>query len=85
MLPSIVLGLFCGLRTEELKRLDWKNVHLDGEKPYVSIGSEIAKKRRKRNVRLIERYSPAESSITSMRRSILNRANSAFDVGRLRA
>ncbi len=54
MLPSIVLGLFCGLRTEELKRLDWRNVHLDGEKPYVSIGSEIAKKRRKRNVEIPE-------------------------------
>lgn len=54
MLPAIVLGMFCGLRTEELKRLDWKNVHLDDAKPYVSIGHEIAKKRRKRNVEIPE-------------------------------
>lgn len=54
MLPAIVLGLFCGLRTEELKRLGWQHIHLDEEKPYVSIGSEIAKKRRKRNVEIPE-------------------------------
>ncbi len=54
MLPAIILGLFCGLRTEELKRLDWQNIHLEGNKPYVSLGSEITKKRRKRNVEIPE-------------------------------
>jgi integrase len=50
LLPVITLGLFCGLRTEEIKRLDWKDVHLDEDEPFVSISPEIAKKRRIRNV-----------------------------------
>jgi len=53
LLPSVILGLFCGLRTEEIKRLDWQYVKFtppDGETPYVEIPSEIAKKRRLRIV-----------------------------------
>jgi integrase len=52
MLPFLVLGFFCGLRTEELKRLDWKDVRLSEKKPYVTVGGEIAKKRRIRNVEI---------------------------------
>ncbi len=47
---AVVLGLFCGIRTEELKRLHWDAVRLHESEPYVSIGAEIAKKRRIRNV-----------------------------------
>lgn len=50
MLSVLTLGLFCGLRTEEIKRLDWKDVHLEDDSPFVSVGAEIAKKRRIRNV-----------------------------------
>ena len=52
LLPAITLGLFCGLRTEEIKRLDWKDIHLGEEEPFVTVGSDIAKKRRIRNVDL---------------------------------
>ena len=48
----VVLGLFGGIRTEELKRLEWAAVRLDEKDPFVVIGPEIAKKRRIRNVPL---------------------------------
>jgi len=51
---AVVLGLFGGIRTEELKRLLWDAVRLDEEHPFVVIGPEIAKKRRIRNVPLPE-------------------------------
>lgn len=47
---AVTLGLFCGIRTEELKRLRWEAVRLDEAEPFVVIGAEIAKKRRIRNV-----------------------------------
>tara|TARA_B110001469_G_scaffold107360_1_gene107544 strand:+ start:144 stop:1412 length:1269 start_codon:yes stop_codon:yes gene_type:complete len=50
LLAATTLGLFCGIRTEELKRLKWQDVKLD--ESLVTIGSEIAKKRRIRNVPL---------------------------------
>lgn len=49
---AVVLGLFGGIRTEELKRLTWDAVRSDEEHPFVVIGPEIAKKRRIRNVPL---------------------------------
>lgn len=51
---AVVLGLFGGIRTEELKRLAWDAVRLNEEHPFVVIGPEIAKKRRIRNVTLPE-------------------------------
>jgi len=50
LLGPIILGLFCGVRIEELKRLDWSNVRDIDERPFVSITAEMAKKRRIRNV-----------------------------------
>jgi hypothetical protein len=47
---AVTLGLFCGIRTEELKRLRWDAVRLNEEEPFVVIGPDIAKKRRIRNV-----------------------------------
>lgn len=47
---AVVLGLFCGVRTEELKRLTWDAVRLDEAEPFIVIGPEIAKKRRIRNI-----------------------------------
>lgn len=52
LLPAVTLGLFCGIRTEEIKRLVWEDVHLDEKEPFVNIGPHIAKKRRIRNVEL---------------------------------
>ena len=48
LLGAVTLGLFCGIRTEELKKLDWKDVHID--EGFVTIGKDIAKKRSIRNV-----------------------------------
>ena len=50
LLGAVILGLFCGIRVEELKRLDWANVKDGEECPIVTISHEIAKKRRIRNV-----------------------------------
>ena len=51
---AVVLGLFGGIRTEEIKRLSWGAVRLGEKDPFVVIGPEIAKKRRIRNVPLPE-------------------------------
>lgn len=48
LLGVVTLGLFCGLRTEELIRLDWSAVRLDER--FVTVSAAIAKKRRIRNV-----------------------------------
>jgi len=50
LLGAVVLGLFCGLRTEEIKRLDWESVRMGEGLPVVTIGAAIAKKRRIRHV-----------------------------------
>lgn len=47
-LAIVSLGLFCGIRTEELSKLDWEKVSLEGGT--VTIDSSIAKKRRIRHV-----------------------------------
>jgi integrase/recombinase XerD len=44
LMPSVVLALFCGLRSEELARLKWDDVNLKSRK--VSISPEIGKNRR---------------------------------------
>lgn len=49
---SVALALYCGIRTEELKRLQWTAVRLDDPKPFVVIDRSIAKKRRIRNVEI---------------------------------
>ena len=52
LLGAVTLGLFCGLRTEELKRLDWEHVKIDEASPVVTIGAKIAKKRRIRHIEI---------------------------------
>lgn len=54
LLPAVTLGLFCGIRTEELKRLDWRDVKLEETQPVVTISGAIAKKRRIRHVEIPE-------------------------------
>lgn len=51
LLGSTILRLFCGVRTTEVCRLDWSEVHWLEERPFVHIPLGKAKKRR---VRLIE-------------------------------
>jgi integrase len=54
LLGAVVLGLFCGIRIEELKRLDWANVRDHEDRPFVTISAEMAKKRRIRNIDIPE-------------------------------
>ena len=38
LLPYVTLGIWCGLRpTAEIQRLDWRDIHLDDDKPAVYI------------------------------------------------
>jgi integrase len=39
--PALVIGLFCGLRTAELCRIQWRHVNL--EAGHVEVGADIAK------------------------------------------
>ena len=50
LLGAITLGLFCGIRVEELKRLDWGNVRDSEDPPIVTLSSSMTKKRRVRHV-----------------------------------
>jgi integrase len=54
IMPLIVLGFFCGLRTAELLQLDWEDVKRSEEMPFVSVRSANAKSRSRRNVELNE-------------------------------
>lgn len=51
LLASLVLRLFCGLRTAEVCRLDWAEVRWADAKPFVHIPAGKAKKRR---IRLVD-------------------------------
>lgn len=37
LLPYVALGLFAGLRPSEIARLDWNQIHLDGETSVVAV------------------------------------------------
>jgi integrase len=52
LLGAVTLALFCGLRTEEIKRLEWEYVRLSESPAVVTIGAKIAKKRRIRHVEI---------------------------------
>jgi integrase len=46
LIAPLVLGAFCGLRTEEIKKLDWSEVHL--ERGHIEIRAGKAKTRVRR-------------------------------------
>lgn len=48
LVPTIAIGLFAGLRIEEMKKLDWRNV--DFEHRVIDIDESVAKTRQQRNV-----------------------------------
>lgn len=52
LLPYTVLGLFAGLRTAELRRLEWSAVRLSEKS--VIVGAAVAKKRSRRVVEINE-------------------------------
>jgi integrase len=51
LLPSLVLRLFCGLRTAEVCRVEWQEVRWTEPRPFVHIPASKAKKRR---IRLVD-------------------------------
>jgi integrase len=51
LLATVVLGLFAGIRTSEITKLDWSAVDLD--EGIITIGPQIAKKRRLRVLELM--------------------------------
>jgi integrase len=50
MLPFLALGLFCGIRPEEIQRLTWANVDL--KRSFVEVGATASKTRERRIVTL---------------------------------
>jgi site-specific recombinase XerD len=62
MLPFVVLGLFCGLRREELLRLDWKCVNL--QEHFVEVTAAASKTRQRRIVRLTHSLPNGERGVT---------------------
>ena len=52
MLPYVVLGLFCGIRPTELRRLSWDDVDLAGGT--VTISGKVAKMRGRRIVSIAD-------------------------------
>jgi integrase len=52
MLATLVLRLFCGVRSKEVSLLDWSEVHWLDPKPYVHISAGKAKKRRIRHIEI---------------------------------
>ena len=43
MIPWLALGLFCGIRPEEIRRLTWENVKID--RGFVEISGDASKVR----------------------------------------
>jgi integrase len=54
LLATLVLRLFCGLRTGEVSKLDWSEVHWLDPKPFVHIAAGKAKKRNIRHITIPE-------------------------------
>ncbi len=50
LLPYVVLSLFCGVRAEELRKLQWPDLNL--KRKQITIPARVAKKRRLRNIPL---------------------------------
>jgi len=52
MTEYVVIGLFCGLRREELERLQWDAVKLSEH--VITVGADVAKLRRQRHVMITD-------------------------------
>lgn len=80
VVPSIVLGLFCGLRTVEVQRLDWSNVDLRRRQVY--LPSDITKTGQARWVTIsdnaVEWLRPYDQSEGSIRPAEGEEGYSAF-------
>lgn len=50
LVPVLAIGAFAGLRSEEIKRLDWSNIYFTEK--FIEVGAEIAKNRTRRVVQI---------------------------------
>lgn len=50
VLPFIAIGMFAGLRTSERDFLDWNDIHLTEQEPYIDLSAKISKTGRRRLV-----------------------------------
>jgi integrase len=50
--PAIAIGLFAGLRTAEIKKLDWRNIHFEQRR--IDVDARIAKRRQQRDVEMCD-------------------------------
>jgi integrase len=50
--PCMAISAFAGIRSQEIERLDWSDIHIHGaeSKPYIEVGKEKAKTRTRRLV-----------------------------------
>ena len=48
LVPALTIAAFAGLRSEEIRRLEWRHVHFDEK--HIEVGAEIAKNRVRRIV-----------------------------------
>jgi integrase len=48
--PALAIGAFAGVRTAEIRRLDWSDVKMDNGEPRIEIGRDKAKTRARRSV-----------------------------------
>jgi integrase len=51
LLPYVTIGAFAGLRRAEIERLDWKDVHFDGEQ-LIEVTAQKSKTARRRFVKI---------------------------------
>jgi integrase len=51
LLPYVAIGAFAGLRRAEIERLDWKDVHFDGEQ-LIEVTAQKSKTARRRFVKI---------------------------------
>ena len=70
LLDSIVLCLFCGIRTEEVKKLKWEDISF--EKRLITISSEIAKKR---SIRYVDIPNNALTWLKPLKKGFIVRSN----------
>jgi integrase len=54
MIPYLAIAAFCGLRSAEIARLDWSEVHLTGAEHFIEIKASKAKTASRRTVPISE-------------------------------
>ncbi len=83
LLPYIALGLFAGLRSAELMRLDWKDVKLEDRA--IVVGQHVAKKRSRRVVEMCDALYSWLSLLTKQKGKIVDAKEFRDNMDALRA